>query len=228
MISTPVFLAAWAASTAVAALVIRSLPSEEGARRFASAFWTVTVALSAADFLASAGRSLRILPPGLLSPPASALFTYRLFVPLGVAAAAIALAAPARRQPVLGALVFSPRLRGALRLSIALAYAGFEIGKATHPAEMRQFFADSGLPAWLNPAVIAGETVLAAALFWPAAEIAAAAGLALILAGAIATHARTGDPFSDSLDAVHLLALLAGLVLLTVGARRHRMQGPEE
>jgi len=212
----------------VAAFVaMRAVATDAGSRRFVGLFWIVTVALSAADFLGSAGRSLKVLPPGLLSTLASALLTYRLFVPLGVAAAAVALAAPARRRPVLGALVFSPRLRGALRLSIALSYAGFELGKAMHPAEMRQFFADSGLPPWLNPAIIAGETVLAAALFWPAAEIAAAVGLGLILVGAIATHARNGDPFSDSLDALHLLVLLAGLAILTVGARRHRMENPE-
>lgn len=144
-------------------------------------------------------------------------------MPLGVAAAAVVLAGSARRDAIRGAVLLSPRVRGALRLSIALSYAGLEIGKLTHEAEMRAFFTDSGLPAWMNHAVIAAETVLAGALLIPPAGILAAAGLSLILLGAIATHAHDRDPFSDSLDALHLLVLLAGFAVLTLASRGRKV-----
>ncbi|MGE5413203.1 MAG: DoxX family protein [Syntrophomonadaceae bacterium] len=219
MISTPVFFASAGAAAAAAFLAIRRMPSEAAARRFARAFWIATVVLAAASFVSSAGRSLKVLPAGLVRPLAVELLGYRFFVPLGVATAAAALAAPARRHAARRAFVLSPRVRGALRLSIALAYLGVEIGKLTHEAEMREFFVGSGLPAWMNPAVIASETVLAAALFWPATEIVAAAGLSFIMAGAILTHAHNGDPFSDSLEALHMLGLLVGFAVLTLAAR---------
>jgi uncharacterized membrane protein YphA (DoxX/SURF4 family) len=184
------------------------------------------VTLAALAFLTSAGRSLGILPAGLLPPLAARLLSYRLFLPLGVAVAASALALGARLDTIPGSFVLSPRVRGALRLSIALSYLGIEVGKLTHEAEMRAFFADSGLPAWMNHAVIASETLLAAALFLPAAEIVAAAALALVLLGAILTHAHNHDPFSDSLDALHLLLLLAGFAVLTIASGRRRMTGP--
>lgn len=203
------------------------LPGESAARRLAAAFWIATVALAALAFVASAGRSLQIGPPEFLPPLAARWLGDRLFVPLGVAAAAVVLAGRGRRDAIRGAFLLSPRVRGALRISIALSYLGFEIGKLTHEAEMRAFFADSGLPVWMNHAVMAAETVMAAALFLPATEIAAAAGLSLILLGAIATHAHDRDPFSDSLDALHLLVLLAGFAVLTL-ASRGRKAGTSE
>ena len=41
-----------------------------------------------------------------------------------------------------------------------------------------------------------------------------------IMAGAIRTHAHNGDPFSDSLEAVHLLILLACIVTIRLTAAR--------
>ena len=217
--STPAFFAWGGAATLLAFVAIRAMPSAAAARRLAGAFWISTVALAALAFVSSAGRSLKIAPAGLLSPRAAALLAYRFFVPLGVAVAAGVLAAGNRRDAIPGAFVFSPRVRGALRISIALSYLGVEIGKLTHETEMREFFVSSGLPAWMNHAVIGAEAALAAALFLPAAEIVGAAGLSVIMLGAILTHAHNRDPFSDSLEALHALLLLAGLGVLALAAR---------
>jgi uncharacterized membrane protein YphA (DoxX/SURF4 family) len=216
VIATPVFFGAWAAAAAAAFVAIRRISTETAARRLAAAFLAATIALAGAGFLATLAQTLKVLPPGTLPLLVSSLLTYRMFLPLGVGTAAAALAAgPARHDALLRAFALSPRVRLALVVSIALAYFGAEIGKLTHEGEMREFFASSGLPVWLNHAVIAAEAVLAAALFAPLARVFAAVGLAGIMAGAILTHAHNGDPFSDSLEALHLLALLACLLALT-------------
>ena len=224
MITTPVFFAAWALAAAAAFLAIRSIRSEAAARRLAEAFFVLTIVLAAAAFLATVGQARKLLPEGALPPLAFSLLVYRVFLPIGVGTASAGLTSgPVRRDALVGAFVLSPRVRGALVVSITLAYFGAEIGKLSHEAEMREFFAGSGLPVWLNHAVIGAETVLAAALFAASARILAAAGLSIVMIGAILTHARNGDPFSDSLEALHLLVLLACLVVLTrIGRARRR------
>ncbi|MBD8899043.1 DoxX family protein [Rhodanobacter sp. DHG33] len=102
---------------------------------------------------------------------------------------------------------------------VALAFAGFEIGKAAHDAEMRQFFLGSGYPVAFMYAVMAVEIVGALGLLAARLRIAAAVLLGLVMLGAIATHARNGDPFSDSLDATRMLLLAASIVAL--GAYQH-------
>jgi uncharacterized membrane protein YphA (DoxX/SURF4 family) len=99
---------------------------------------------------------------------------------------------------------------------VALAFAGFEIGKAAHDAEMRQFFLGSGYPVVFMYVVMAVEIVGALGLLVARLRIAAAVLLILVMLGAIATHARNGDPFSDSLDAVRMLLLVASIAVLGV------------
>jgi uncharacterized membrane protein YphA (DoxX/SURF4 family) len=97
---------------------------------------------------------------------------------------------------------------------VVLSFFAVEIGKLTHDAEMRAFFVSSGLPGWVNYCVIAAEILLSLALFRRGALVAAAAGLGCLMAGAILTHWRNGDPFSDSLEPFHLLVLLACVLVL--------------
>ena len=111
-------------------------------------------------------------------------------------------------------------LRG-LCVSTALAFLATEVGKLAHQEEMRSFFTASGYPAWLLYVVIALETLGAIGLLEPRVRLVAACGLAVIMAGAIATHARNGDPVSDSFEAMHLLATLAAIV--GVGVLRERV-----
>ena len=113
-------------------------------------------------------------------------------------------------------------LRG-LCVSTALAFLATEVGKLAHQSEMRSFFTASGYPAWFLYVVIGLETIGAVGLFEPRVRLVAACGLALVMVGAIVTHARNGDPFTDSLEAVHLLLTLVTIV--GVGVLRERVPG---
>jgi uncharacterized membrane protein YphA (DoxX/SURF4 family) len=105
---------------------------------------------------------------------------------------------------------------------VALAFAGFEIGKAAHDAEMRQFFLGSGYPVAFMYVVMAVEVVGALGLLFARLRVAAAVLLGLVMLGAIATHARNGDPFSDSLDALRMLLLVAAIAVLGLYQRSRR------
>jgi putative oxidoreductase len=94
-----------------------------------------------------------------------------------------------------------------------------------HDAEMRQFFLVSGYAVWFLYFVIAAETIGAIGLFISKLIIPAASGLAILMVGAIFTHYRNNDPFSDSLEAFHLLILLA--CILIIGLLRQKVSsGP--
>ncbi len=113
-------------------------------------------------------------------------------------------------------------LRG-LCVSTALAFLATEVGKLAHQAEMRSFFAASGYPAWFLYVVIVVETIGSLGLLEPRVRLVAACVLALDMVGAVATHARNGDPFTDSLEALHLLLTLVAIV--AVGVLRERVPG---
>lgn len=113
-------------------------------------------------------------------------------------------------------------IRG-LCISTALAFLATEVGKLAHQAEMRTFFTTSGYPAWFLYVVIALETLGAIGLLEPRVRLVAACGLAVIMAGAVVTHARNGDPWSDSYEALHMLAVLGAIVL--IGVLRERAPG---
>jgi uncharacterized membrane protein YphA (DoxX/SURF4 family) len=111
-------------------------------------------------------------------------------------------------------------LRG-LCVSTALAFLATEVGKLAHQAEMRSFFTASGYPAGFLYVVIALEILGAIGLLEPRVRLVAACGLSVIMMGAIGTHARNGDPLSDSFEAMHLLATLVAIVL--IGVLRERV-----
>jgi uncharacterized membrane protein YphA (DoxX/SURF4 family) len=111
-------------------------------------------------------------------------------------------------------------LRG-LSVSTALAFLATEVGKLAHDAEMRSFFTASGYPVWFLYAVIVFETLASLGLLEPRVRLVAACALALDMVGAIVTHARNGDPVSDSFEAMHLLATLVAIV--GIGVLRERV-----
>ncbi len=86
---------------------------------------------------------------------------------------------------------------------------------------MRQFFLQSGYTVGFMYFIMAAETLGAIGLLLRRTVLPAAVGLMAIMAGAIRTHAHNGDPFSDSLEAVHLLILLACIV--TIRLLRNRV-----
>ena len=77
----------------------------------------------------------------------------------------------------------------------------------------------NGYPVWflfllfLYFTMIA-EAAAAVGLLMPRVTRLAALVLAIIMAGAIGTHLHNGDPFSDSLEALHLLILLVCILLM--------------
>jgi uncharacterized membrane protein YphA (DoxX/SURF4 family) len=126
------------------------------------------------------------------------------------------------------AFAASPFLIRGLCVSVSLAFLATEVGKLAHDAEMRAFFTASGYAVWFLYVVIVAETVGAVGLLIPGVRLVAAAFLALDMVGAIATHARNGDPFSDSFEAAHLLVLLICILWIGVVRTRPEIGGADD
>lgn len=141
---------------------------------------------------------------------------------VGTAVAASLLAVFRSKVTATRAFTGAPAVSAGLALYVALAFFGFEIGKAAHDAEMRQFFVGSGYPIWFMYAVMAAEIAGALALLAQRTRLVAACWLGAVMIGAIATHARNGDPFSDSLDAVRMLILAVCIATLEITRRTAR------
>jgi uncharacterized membrane protein YphA (DoxX/SURF4 family) len=114
----------------------------------------------------------------------------------------------------------SPYLLKGLCLSVSVSFLATEIGKLTHDAEMRQFFLESGYGAWFLYFIIAAEILGAIGLFVSKLIVPAASGLTIIMLGAIYTHYDNGDPFSDSLEALHLLILLVCIMTIALFVKK--------
>jgi len=112
--------------------------------------------------------------------------------------------------------ISSPYLLKGLCLSVSISFFGIEIGKSAHDSEMRLFFLGSGYTVWFMYFIMALETLGAIGLFVSRIIVPSALGLAIIMFGAIYTHYRNNDPFSDSLDALRLLILLLCVIIVKV------------
>jgi putative oxidoreductase len=122
------------------------------------------------------------------------------------------------RSETVRGFITSPLVLKGICLSVAISFLCTEIGKAAHDAEMRQFFVQSGYPIWFLYFIMGAETAGAIGLLLPRTILPAALGLTVVMLGAIRTHLHNRDPFSDSLEALHLLVLL-GCILVIVGLR---------
>lgn len=110
--------------------------------------------------------------------------------------------------------IHSQRLLKGLCLSVSLSFFSIEIGKSGHDMEMRQFFLGSGYTVWFMYLIMALEILGAIGLFISTAIVPSALGLVILMFGAIYTHYRNNDPFSDSLDALRMLILLICVIIL--------------
>jgi hypothetical protein len=204
-------------ASALAAGAILALRSDAAAGRAARVFFWICVIPAGAVLFERAATALGLAPSGRLVE--SAFLPVRWIV-VGAAAASgiLALAAP-RRVPFARS---AWTLRGLCAFT-ALGYLGFEAGKLGHDAEMREFWTGSGYPIWTMYAVMAAEVLGSIGLLVPRTRLFAAGGLSLLMFGAIGTHLKNGDPFSDSLDAVWMLVLLGTIAVLTLRrpARQH-------
>ena len=227
MADTPQFFIRVLLSTALVWSFLRWNRSVPLARTMARSFYALCVLLS------SAALVLSILSPFHIfsGPTYAAVFRVLIFrgwivAGVGLSAAAFMLLnlsgtatsnlqMQAARQFLASSLV----LRG-LCLSVAIAFICTEIGKLTHDGEMREFFQQSGYGVWFLYFIIAGESIASLGLLFRRTTLPAAVGLSAIMVGAIATHAHNGDPFSDSLEAFHLLICLASIIALRVLAAK--------
>ena len=171
--------------------------------------------------------SIGLLSGRLESAKLLLILIYRGWVVIGTAISSVVLTlvdmgagTRLRTRNATRSFVSSPYLLRGLCLSVSISFICTEIGKVAHDAEMREFFVQSGYPVWFLYFVILAETFGAVGLFFPRTLLAAAFGLTLIMAGAISTHLRNRDPFSDSLEALHLLVLLVCIILIRLLGER--------
>jgi len=195
--------------------------------RAARLFYSFCVMAGAAVLAANILSALRLVPIQGEYAVVYRVLVFRGGIVLAVGLFALAvlvafrLRAGTRTAPAgLGFAASEWTLRG-LCVSTALAFLATEVGKLAHDAEMRSFFAASGYPVWFLYVVIAFETLCSVGLLEPRARLVAASGLVLDMVGAIVTHARNGDPVSDSFEAMHLLATLVAIV--GIGVLRERV-----
>jgi hypothetical protein len=103
-------------------------------------------------------------------------------------------------------------------LTVLLAGACFapSVAKLSAHPKMQASAGHFGIP-WPQYRMIGVAEMLAGAgviagLFWPPIGIAAALGMIALLAGALATHRRAGDPIREAIPAVFSLVLCAAYV----------------
>ena len=115
----------------------------------------------------------------------------------------------------------APELRLALGLSIGVSFALAGVAKAFYLDMMVAFFAQSGYDRSFLYFVMTTEVLggMALVLRWRWLTLAAIAGLAVDMFGAIYTHAHNGDPIDDSSAAIAMLLELAPLAAMYVGRR---------
>ncbi len=208
-------------ATAIASFFILRTKSTRDSQLMARGFYFVCVGLSATALLFSILSPFNLLH-GEVYAQLFRVLIYRAWIIAGtvLAAAFITVLSAAGvsksriNTPVIRDFVLSPYLLNGVCLSVAVSFICTEIGKLTHDAEMRQFFLQSGYPIWFLYFVITCEILGSIGLLIPRTRVTAAACLSLLMIGAIRTHAHNGDPFSDSLEAVHLLILLACIIIL--------------
>jgi hypothetical protein len=200
------------------------LPSLQSAERAARLFYWFVILISITAVLDVASLSLNRLPRLTFTGLALQLFFYRFWIVIGMAAAALLTCLPIRSamKPPIQAFVRSDTFLDALCFSVSLSFFSIEIGKLSHDTEMRRFFLQSGYAVWFMYTVMMGEVVGAAGLFFKRTRLASSIMLVSLMCGAMATHFRNGDPFSDSLDAFYLCIVsgcIAALVATPVTAR---------
>jgi hypothetical protein len=210
--------------TAVVTLVISGLllcnRSVGRARSFARGFYFLSVALSlAALAFVLAGTFGLPEGPGYTRLLRVLLFRGWIVIGIGIASALLlALWATTGlrllESDALRAFLTSAYILRGLCFSVAVSFFCTEIGKLAHDAEMRQFFLQSGYAVWFMYFIMAAEISGAIGLLLSRTRLPATVGLIAVMSGAIATHARNHDPFSDSLEALHLLILLGCIVAI--------------
>jgi len=196
---------------------VSSAARRRGAERLARLFYEFSALTGAAQLGAVAFSAAGMLSLSGTTGTVFRALVFRFGIVAPVAVGSVIALVAALRRPVRGAaFAASPYVLRGLCVTVSLAFLATEIGKLAHLDEMRTFFTSSGYAVWFLYVVIVFETVCAIGLLVPTVRLVAACGLAVDMVGAIATHARNGDPFSDSYEAVHLVVILLCIVALGV------------
>lgn len=105
----------------------------------------------------------------------------------------------------------------AISITVANSFLLATVGKSTNMPYMIGFFKQSGYAVWFLYFVMAAESVCALGILlhfkWKTG-IYASMGLMLIMFGAVYTHLRNRDPFSDSYAAISELISLMLILLI--------------
>lgn len=226
---TPKFFILLSAAAVLAFFFILRSKSTKDSQAMARGFYFICTVLSAAALALSVLIQFQLRQGELY---VFRILVFRAWIVAGTAIASAAfillrrvgLAKTRLNSPAIREFVTSPYLLNGLCISVAVSFICTEIGKLNHDAEMRQFFLQSGYAVWFLYFVITCEILGSIGLLIPRTRLAAAPCLSLLMLGAIRTHARNGDPFSDSLEAVHLLILLACIIVAGIFAGKFRAQ----
>lgn len=205
----------------VSFVLLATLGARTGARELGRGFLLVCTLLALGNLLGVAIVSLASDSAAAAVRPILRLLRMADW-PLTGVAVLLACAAWSRKSAVRSptpptAFASRPETVAGLAVYVSLGFFAFEIGKAAHDAEMREFFLGSGYPIAFMYAVMGAEIAGAIGLLFERTRRFAALWIAAIMFGAIGTHARNGDPFSDSLDAARML-----LVTLSIAALSRR------
>jgi len=197
----------------------------------AKRFFVVTILISGGAFIQSLLMSYQILPTTQLSSLLLQITLFRGWIVIGMALAlaAILSATAFRKSENLRwwqvNRIALERITNAVCISVCLSFVTIEAAKLRYDGWMRQFFLHSGYSVPFMYFVMGSELAGATALLFRRARNVAALGLLVLMCGAVATHYRNGDPFSDSLDAMHLGTTLLCVLLFEIGARFHKGGG---
>lgn len=186
------------------------------------AFYWFSLGLSAVAFFWVALDASGLLPPNTTSSWWFRVVIYRAWLVIGTAVSRalllilncyVTLRSTIANDATRTFLTSTYVVKG-ISVSVSVSFLCTEIGKLAHDADMRQFFLRSGYPVWFLYSEMIAETVGAVGLLLSRTVTLAALGLSGIMAGAIATHVHNRDAFSDSLEALHLLVLLACILVI--------------
>jgi hypothetical protein len=224
---TSTFLWLTLTATLLASACILGSWSTLSSKIMARAFYFASALMSIVILLWIILETTGIVPQATVSTKLFQILIFRGWMVIGAAIGAVLLilldvgtGTRLRIRDATRSFITSPCLVSGLCVSVSISFLGTEIGKVAHEADMRQFFVQSGYSVWFLYFIMIAETCGAIGLFFTSTQLTAAFGLTIIMVGAIGTHARNRDPFSDSLEALHLLVLLVCIVLICLLGKR--------
>jgi len=204
---------------AIAAVLAGRRLAAVDARRVARGYLVATAAVVALRVVLFVVR----YPLGIDWPPEP---VRQAFGDLGCVLLGVAygLAVLERMRGGFAAVLRSSEVQFALCLSTGMGFVLAAMGGVFYIEAMRAFFAQSGYSAtflyFIKAVELAGGIALM--LPWRWLNLAAAAGLAITMFGAIYTHVHNGDPLDDSTGAITMVLRLATIAVLLAG---HRWRG---